>query len=63
MQFSEIQERVQRLKSEVAELRAACETYHRISRHSTLEMNEQLRRELRIQQIVGELASLTKRKV
>ena len=56
-----IHKRVQELKREIADIRAASQKYHSVSRHSTLEINQHLQRELRLQEILGELAMLTKK--
>ena len=56
-----IHKRVQELKREIADIRAASQTYHSVPRHSTLEINQQLQRELRLQEILGQLAMLNKK--
>jgi 2-phospho-L-lactate transferase/gluconeogenesis factor (CofD/UPF0052 family) len=62
VQLAQIRERVQTLLAEIAELRAANEKYLSKHLHSSLEIHAQRQRELRLQQIVDELALLTKRK-
>ena len=62
MQLSEIRERVQALLAEIAVLRLANQVYLSKHLHSPLETFAQRQRELRLQQIVEELALLTKRK-
>lgn len=61
MQLAQIRERVQTLLAEIAELRAANEKYLGKRLHSPLETFAQQQRELRLRQIVEELALLTKR--
>ena len=63
MQLAEIRERVQALQLEIAELRAANEKYLDKHLHSPLEVRAQRHRELRLQQILDELAKLTKAKI
>jgi len=65
--LSAIRERVKALQKEIAELKAANEEYlnKHINKHihSTLVVLEQRERELRLQQILDELALLTKTKI
>ena len=63
MQLAAIRERVQALQAEIAELRAGNEKYLSEHLHSPVEIHAQRQRELRLQQIVEELALLTKRKI
>ena len=63
MQFSTIRERVKALQEEIAGLRNANQKYLDKRHHSALEVHAQRQRELRLQQILDELASLTKRKL
>ena len=63
MDLSAIRERVQLLQQEIAALRAASETYLRKHIHAPLEVHAQRQRELRLQQIVDELSTLTKTKI
>jgi vacuolar-type H+-ATPase subunit I/STV1 len=58
VQFSEIQDRVKALQREIADLRAANHAYVRRQHHSTVEVNEHKQRELRLHQILEELARL-----
>jgi hypothetical protein len=61
--FSAIRERVKSLQQETAELRTASVAYLNKHLHSALEIHAQRQRELRLQQIVDELGSLTKTKI
>jgi vacuolar-type H+-ATPase subunit I/STV1 len=63
LQFSTIRERVKALQEEIAGLRTDNQEYLDKRRHSALEVHAQRQRELRLQQILDELASLTKRKL
>ena len=63
MNLSAIRERVKTLQKEIAELRAANEEYLNNHLHSPLVVHAQRSRELRLQQIMDELARLTKTKV
>ena len=60
MNLSAIRERVKALQKEIAELKAANEEYLNKHIHSTLVVLEQRERELRLRQILDELALLTK---
>jgi uncharacterized membrane protein (DUF106 family) len=62
VQLAKIRERVQALQQEIAELRVANQVYLSKRLHPPLETFAQRQRELRLQQIVEELALLTKRK-
>jgi hypothetical protein len=61
--LSAIRESVQALQLEISELRAANEIY--LSKHlrSAMEIHAQRQRELRLQQILDDLARLTKTKI
>jgi len=63
VQLSAIRERVKALQKEIAELRAASEEYLKKHIHSPLVVLEQRSRELRLQQILDELAILTRTKI
>lgn len=63
MQLSAIRERVKALQKEIAELRAANEEYLKKHIHSPPLVLEQRSRELRLQQILDELAILTRTKI
>jgi len=63
VQLSAIRERVKALQKEIAELRAANEEYLNKHIHSPLVVLEQRSRELRLQQILDELAILTRTKI
>lgn len=63
MDLLAIRQRVQLLQQEIAELRAANEKYLSKHLHSAMEVHAQRQRELRLQQIVDELSSLTKTKI
>ena len=63
MQLSTIRERVKTLQGEIAGLRAVNETYLSKHLHSPLEVHGQRQRELRLQQILDELALLTRTKI
>ena len=58
MQLAEIRERVQALQAAIAELRAANQVYLSKHRHFPMEIHAQRQRELRLQQIVDELAKI-----
>lgn len=67
VQFSEIQERLKALKREIIDLRAANTAYlsqgrRSAGRRSPVELYKHNQRELRLQQILEELAQLTKMK-
>jgi hypothetical protein len=62
VQLTKIRERVQALLAEIDVLRAANEKYLGKHLHIPLEIHAQRQRELRLQQIVDDLALLTKRK-
>jgi vacuolar-type H+-ATPase subunit I/STV1 len=61
--LSAIRERVKALQGEIAELRTANETYLSKHLHSALEVHGQRQRELRLRQILDELALLTRTKI
>jgi hypothetical protein len=61
--LSAIRERVQALQLEISELRAANEAYLGKHLHPALEVHAQRQRELRLQQILDDLAGLTKTKI
>jgi vacuolar-type H+-ATPase subunit I/STV1 len=63
VQLSAIRERVKALQKEIAELSAANEEYLNKHIHSPLVVLEQRSRELRLQQILDELAILTRTKI
>ena len=63
MELSAIRERVKALQKEIAELSAANEEYLKKHIHSPLVVLEQRSRELRLQQILDELAILTRTKI
>lgn len=63
MNLAAIRERVQTLKDEIAQLRAANQKYLSNHQHPALEVHEHRQRELRLQQIVDELSQLTKTKI
>ena len=63
MNLSAIRERVKALQGEIAELKAANEEYLNKHIHSTLVVLEQRERALRLQQILDELALLTRTKI
>lgn len=63
MRLSAIRERVKALQGEISQLRAANEEYFNKHIHSPLVVHEQRERELRLQQILGELARLMKTKI
>ncbi len=63
MRLSAIRERVKALQGEISQLRAANEEYFHKYIHSPLVVNEQRGRELRLQQILDELARLMKTKI
>jgi vacuolar-type H+-ATPase subunit I/STV1 len=58
-----IRERVRSLQGEIAELRTANENYLNRYHHTPLEVHAQRQRELRLQQILDELALLTRTKI
>jgi len=60
--WSTLQQRVQELKQEISELRKAFEIYGKVPHQSPAEMLKQLQRELRLQQIIDELAALMKKR-
>ena len=62
MRLAEIRQRVQALQAEIAELRVANQLYLSKHLHLPMEIHAQRQRELRLQQILDELALLTKRK-
>lgn len=63
MQLAVIRERVKALRGEIAELRAANGEYLKRRLHSPMESHAQQQRELRLQQILDELALLRKTKI
>lgn len=63
MQLSVIRERVEALQDEIATLRAANEEYLIRRLHTSMKNFSQWQRELRLQQILDELAKLTKTKM
>jgi len=63
MQLAAIRERVKALQGEIAELRIANEEYLQLHLHSSMESFAHRQRELRLQQILDELALLTKTKI
>ena len=63
MNLSAIRERVKALQGEIAELRTANENYLNKYHHTPLEVHARQQRELRLQQILDELALLTRTKI
>jgi superfamily I DNA and/or RNA helicase len=58
-----IRERVKVLQEEIAKLREANKVYLKKHPHSPIEVSAQRTREIRLQQILDELAGLTKTKI
>jgi hypothetical protein len=63
VQPAEIRKRLQTLRAEISELRAANEKYLKKHLHPAWEVHAHRQRELRLQEIVDELAALAKRKI
>jgi hypothetical protein len=63
VQLEKIRERVQALQVEIAILRADNEKYLSKRFHLPMEMRDHLHREVRLQEILEELALLAKRKI
>jgi uncharacterized membrane protein (DUF106 family) len=61
--LAEIRQQLKALQEEIAELRTANQAYLGKRLHSGLEVHAQKQRELRLQQILDELARLTRTKI